>query len=116
MLKDVNATIERTCIINTSSPGVHINYIFPKENLENEENDNLSPSCSRFHNINGHVDNNKHDETTTKINNIDRIMLPNKKMALDNGANSELKQQKPCVNLRTNISATKITMSACHKG
>ena len=116
MSNDVDDTIERTCIINTSSPGVHSNYIFPKENLEDVENDNLNPSCSWFHPINGHVDNNKKYEATTKINNIDRIMLPNKNMASDTGTNSELEQQKPCVNLRTNISATKITMSECDTG
>ena len=106
--------IGRKTIINTSSPGVHSNHISSKENLEHAGKDNLNPLCLRFQNINGHVNNDKQNETTTKINNIDRIMLPTKMMGSKTGMKVE--QQKPCVNLRTNISATKITMSACDTG
>ena len=106
--------IGRKTIINTSSPGVHSNHISLKKNLEHAGKDNLNPLCLRFQNINGHVNNDKQNETTTKINNIDRIMLPTKMMGSKTGMKVE--QQKPCVNLRTNISATKITMSACDTG
>merc|ERR1712223_17733 len=94
--------------------GVHSNHISPKENLENAGKDNLNPLYLRSQNINGHVNNDKQNETTTKINNIDRIMLPTKMIGSKTGMKVE--QQKPCVNLRTNISATKITMSACDTG
>ena len=104
----------RKTIINTSSPGVHSNHIFSKENFNDVGNDNLNPFCLRLHDSNGYVNNNKQDEPTTKINNIGRIMLPPKMMGSDTGINSL--QQKPCVNLRTNISATKITMSECDTG
>ena len=111
---DVDDMIGRKTIINTSSPGVHSNHISPKKNLEHAGKDNLNPLCLRSQNINGHVNNDKQNETTTKINNIDRIMLPTKMMGSKTGMKVE--QQKPCVNLRTNISATKITMSACDTG
>ena len=111
---DTDNTIERKCIINMSSPGVLSKHIYPKENFNEAGNDNLNPFCLRLHNINGHVNNNKKDEPTTKINNIGRIMLPPKMMRSDTGMNGA--QQKPCVNLRTNISATKITMSECDTG
>ena len=97
-----------------SSPGVHSNHIFSKENFNDVGNDNLNPFCLRLHDNNGYVNNNKQDEPTAKINNIGRIMLPPKMMGSDTGINSS--QQKPCVNLRTNISATKITMSECDTG
>ena len=91
------------CTINTSSPGGHSNCALPKVILEDVGNDNLNPSLKL--DMNRHV-HNKQRETT----NLDRSMSP----TMESNTN-EIKTTPP-VNFRTNISATKITMSSCHTG
>ena len=99
---------KRRCTINTSSPSVHSGYIIPRKNLEDIEKDNLNPSLMQ--DTNGHVHNIQQCETFNIKD--DRINFPGMK----SNTTSMNETLMPNMNLRTNISATKITMSSCHTG
>ena len=94
--------------INTSSPSGHSNYILSGKNLEDIEKDKLNPSLMQ--DTNGHVHNIKQRQTSNI--NTDRVTFPGMK----SNTTTMNEMVMPYVNLRTNISATKITMSSIHTG
>jgi hypothetical protein len=97
------SNVKKKSAKNMPFPGNHLNKVSPENNFVSSLRDNFNPSPKQH--TNRH-DRNKQTATERK----DLVCSATKP--------SQTKQEstRPDVSLRTNISATKITMTSCHTG